>query len=748
MKYRPIKKHAPPKSVTVIGKLKGHKEGYGFVIPDEKGEKDVYIQKGNMGGAIDGDKVVAQVTGTKSGSNRDRQDRRHPQNQSQKDELREGRIVQILTRAQTKIVGVFQSTRPMEQAVFSRHSRTAENRGPKQEERPGGFVTPCNKRIAGSLFIPREQSHAAKNGDVVSVKVLTYPTAWSQGEGAVEKILGRMDDPTIDSHLVAESYGFLPTFSQPGEDESAEIPDHLSSKMWKNRVDLRALDTVTIDGETARDFDDAVSIEKIKDGFLLYVHITDVSQFILEGSALDQEAFARATSVYFPDTVYPMIPSKLSNGILSLNPKQDRLTLTAEMQFDSHGHAQQYKLYESVIHSNERMTYTLVNQILEEASVACEKTEGLLKKYAYHIDSFKTMKALALLLRKKRFSNGGLDFDIPEPEIKLSPTGEVIAIHKAERNIAHQIIEAFMLAANETVARHLSSLDIPSLYRVHDPPDDQKIELFRELAAAFGFVLRKPKKPSSKPLSEALEYFRGRPEEKLIHESLLRSMKQARYSEVNTGHFGLSSDEYTHFTSPVRRYPDLVVHRILKQTFKSPLVSAQKEKWGEALPKIAKQTSEREKAATDAEREVVKRKTIRFMIDKVGQTYSGAISGVTSFGFFVQLTDFFVEGLVHIKTLDDDYYLYDDVHHRLVGRRTKRIFQIGNVVDVLVDQANLEILEIRFSLVESGKSKDAARRTPTASASGDRSSGGASRPAEGQKGKGSPRSAKKKGPRG
>ncbi|MEK7703079.1 MAG: ribonuclease R [Nitrospirota bacterium] len=704
-KYRSIKKqdnrspNSAERPIRVAGKLKGHKEGYGFVIPDEKAEKDVYIQKRNMGEAMDGDHVIAQVT-----SVRNRQDRRHSKSPSDTETLREGRIVQILNRAQTKIVGVFQSTPPMQRPSFSSRGERI-----KQEERPGGFVVPCNKRITENIFIPKEKLHAAKNGDVVSVAILTYGTPWAFGEGTIEKILGKMSDPTVDSHLAAESYGFLPEFSQQAKEEAATIANHVFPKMCKDRVDLRALQTVTIDGETARDFDDAVSIQKTDHGFFLFVHITDVSHFIREGSALDSEAYARATSVYFPDTVYPMIPPKLSNGILSLNPKADRLTLTAEMQFDSDGNATGYKLYESVIHSDERMTYTDVSGILEK------KTPLLLEKYAAHLASFETMKTLALLLRKKRFANGGLDFDIPEPQIKIAPTGEVIGIGKAERNIAHQLIEAFMLVANETVARHLSELSIPSLYRVHDPPDDQKIELFRELSAAFGFVLKKPKRPSSKPLSEALEYFRGKPEEKLIHESLLRSMKQARYSEINTGHFGLSSDQYTHFTSPVRRYPDLIVHRILKQTFKSSLTSDQKEKWELTLPAIAKQTSEREKAATDAEREVVKRKTIRFMVDKVGQTYSGLISGVTSFGFFVQLTDFFVEGLVHVKTLDSDYYLYDEVHHRLVGRRTRRILQIGNPVDVLVEQANLEILEIRFGLVEAGKSRNAARRIPKAS---------------------------------
>jgi len=304
------------------------------------------------------------------------------------------------------------------------------------------------------------------------------------------------------------------------------------------------------------------------------------------------------------------------------------------------------------------------------------------------------------LLRKKRLARGSLDFDLPEPQIVISLTGKITDILKTERNIAHQIIEEFMLSANETVARHLSRLNVPSLYRVHDDPDDKKIESFGALVAAFGVPMPKANKLSPKFLGEILEKFRERPEEKLINESLLRSMKQARYSEINTGHFGLASDEYTHFTSPVRRYPDMIVHRILKQTFLASLTDCEKGMWKEALPKIARHTSERERVADEAERDVVKRKKIRFMEDKVGNTYSGLISGVTSFGFFVELTPFFVEGLVHIKTLEKDYYLYDEIHHKLVGQRLKRVFQLGDPVDVLVDQANLELLEIRLSLVE------------------------------------------------
>ncbi len=659
-----------PESDTVIGRLKGHKEGYGFVIPEVKENPDIYIRRNNMGEAMDGDTVMAKIETIK------------------KEGLTEGRIVRVIARAHQQIIGVYQEP-----------EAPADRKSYRRKNAFSGFVIPSNKRIAGAFLIPKEKSLSAKIGDAVSAAIVTYPSAWRPGEGAIQKILGRIDDPKADTLLVAESYGLVQAFSPLAYEEAEAIPDFVSAAMCAGRIDLRHIKTVTIDGETARDFDDAISIEETSDGYRLFVHITDVSHYIVHDSKLDREAYARATSVYFPDAVYPMFPPKLSNGILSLNPKQDRLTLTAEMAFDHHGNLVNTKLYESVIHSDERMTYTIVADILNK------KTEALIKKYAPLVASFETMKTLANLLRQKRVARGSLDFDLPEPHIVISLTGEITDIIKTERNIAHQIIEEFMLAANETVAHHLSRLNRPSLYRVHDVPDDKKIASFGALVAALGFPMPKVKRLHPKLLGEILEKFRGRPEEKLIHESLLRSMKQARYSEINTGHFGLASEEYTHFTSPVRRYPDLIVHRILKETF----TGHEKTPWGEALPEIARHTSERERVADEAERDVIKRKKIRFMADKVGELYSGIIAGVTSFGFFVELNRFFVEGLVHIKTLEDDYYLYDEIHHKLVGQRLKKIFQLGDPVDVLVDQANLDILEIRLSLVE--KEEKTARHT-------------------------------------
>ncbi len=649
----------------ILGRFRGHRKGFGFVIPDKPGEKDIFIGRRKTGEAMDGDRVSARIDFIKEGG------------------LREGTIVQILDRAHHQVVGLFEQDNVV-------------------KERGGycGRVVSSNTRIVQEVCIPTGKSLSAKNGDVVIATIKKYPSKRGGAEGVVLQILGKINDPKIDTLMVAASNALPPDFPPLAHKEADAVPRQVSGPMREKRVDLREMKTVTIDGEKARDFDDAISIEKTKDRFRLFVHITDVSHYIVPGSALDREAYQRATSVYFPDAVYPMFPPKLSNGILSLNPKTDRLTLTAEMEFDRNGNQIGYKLYESIIRSDERMTYTAVRAILED------KTPALLERYAPLLKSLETMQALAELLRKKRLARGSLDFDLPEPSIVLSLTGEIMDVIKEERNVAHRLIEEFMLAANETVAHHITHLKIPFLYRTHDPPDPQKIDALNDLIQSFSLTRPKTKtdKTPHKALSAVLEQVRGRPEEKLFNETLLRSMKQARYSEKNTGHFGLASEAYTHFTSPVRRYPDLIVHRLLKQTLHArksgvmPLSEKEKARWAQLLPEMAVHTSDRERVADDAEREVIKRKKIRFMADKVGETFSGFISGVASFGFFVELSPFFVEGLVPLSTLPDDY-VYDARYHRFVGRR--RVFQLGDPVDVLVTQASLETLEVSFILISS-----------------------------------------------
>lgn len=651
----------PQKMNLVVGRLKGHRDGYGFVIPETEGEPDVYIGAKAMNEAMHGDRVVARIEATKTGGKR------------------EGRIIRVLERRHARMVGRYEQGKHF------------------------GFIVPSDKRIVQDLYVTPENSLSAKTGEVVLAEIVSYPTKSRNPEGKVIKILGNLNDPRIDTQMVIESHGLLRDFPADALKEAEEVSETVTPAMRKGRTDLRELPTVTIDGERARDFDDAISIEKAEDGFRLWVHIADVGHYVQKGSALDREAYLRATSVYFPDAVLPMFPEKLSNGICSLNPKEDRLTLTAEMTFDSKGNRSDYTLYESVIRSDERMTYTAVRQIVEDRNPAVRR------RYTPLVERFEWMKTLAMQLRKNRLERGSLDFDLPEPEIILSLTGETVDIIREERNVAHQIIEEFMLKANETVAEHMTSLGLPFLYRIHDPPTPTRIFEFNELIKGFGLILHGIERIRPKALSEILEQVKGRPEEKLIHPILLRSMKQAKYSPENHGHFGLASEEYTHFTSPIRRYPDLVVHRLLKSVLRRRMTPGQQEAWTDALPEIGRHTSERERIAMEAEREVIQRKKVKFMADKEGETYRGVISGVAAYGFFVELEAFFVEGLVHVSSLHDDYYLYEEKQHALIGERHRKIFRLGDPVQVRVERVDLENWQIDFSLVEEEKKRKRSR---------------------------------------
>ncbi len=658
----------PDKMNLVAGRLKGHRDGYGFILPEEEGETDIYISERHMNGAMSGDRVVARIEGFKSGGRR------------------EGSIIRILERAHKTLVGRFEAGRRF------------------------GFVIPSDKRIGQDLVVSPKDALSAQNGDIVSAQILVYPEEGRNPEGKIVKILGRPDDPRIDTEIVISSCGLSREFPSEVNEEAKKIGDHVSPSMCEGRIDLRTLPTVTIDGEKARDFDDAISIEKTtQGGYRLWVHIADVAHYIPQETALDREAYQRGTSVYFPDTVVPMFPEKLSNGICSLKPDEDRLTLTAEMEFDSAGKQVGERLYESVIRSNERMTYTAVARI-------CADDDGETRlRYAALLPQFDGMLALAMQLRKNRLSRGSLDFDLPEPEIILNLTGETINIIREERNVAHQIIEAFMLAANETVAGYLTDRDIPILYRIHETPDPDRISDFNDLIKVFGYTPRKRERLQPKDLSEILEEVKGKPEERLIHQVLLRTMKQARYSAENRGHFGLASEVYAHFTSPIRRYPDLVVHRILKRVLKASIKVAEKETWNARLVEIALQTSRRERIAVDAERDVIQRKKVKFMADKVGEIYPGFISGIAPYGFFVELEGFFVEGLVHVSALHDDYYHYDESRHTFIGAKRRRQFRLGDPVRICVEKVDLENLQIDFSVVE-----EKQRKQPAASKKKDR----------------------------
>ncbi|MBI5198292.1 MAG: ribonuclease R [Nitrospirae bacterium] len=649
-------RYALPEKINLVsGTLQSHPDGYGFVIPDREGETDLYIPRRKMMGAMHGDRVVSRVEAV------------------HRDGRREGQIIRVLERSHQKIVGRFERGKNF------------------------GFVVPTNRKITYDISIAQKHDLGALSGELVVAQILSYPQKFRNPEGKIVQRLGKPTRPGIETDVAIEEYGLPSEFPPDVIEEAREIPDRVTEEMLSHRVDLRDLRTVTIDGERARDFDDAVSIRRLPHGDIrLWVHIADVGAYVREGSALDREAFARGTSVYFPDRVIPMFPEKLSNGICSLNPKENRLTMTAEMDFDRNGNRLRYHIYDSVIHSDERMTYTAVKKILVDGD------QELLERYAPLMEDFHTMEELCRKLRKKRFSRGSIDFDLPEPEILLDLQGRTLDILTAERNIAHQIIEEFMLAANECVALHATSTQIPFLYRIHEPPDEDKILEFNDFIEEIG-IRAKLLPRSSKSFQRLLEKLEGKPEEKLISHLMLRSMKQARYAAENVGHFGLAAAHYTHFTSPIRRYPDLVVHRLIREILqKRKLSDRRKFHLSASLPEVGRHTSERERLAMEVEREVVEIKKLQFMADKVGEAYTGIISGVTSFGLFVELEKLLVEGLVRVTSMHDDFYRFEEKRHQLVGSRRNRTFRLGDRVAIRIEKVDLERRQMDFSLAGNG----------------------------------------------
>jgi ribonuclease R len=670
----------PKKMDLVAGVVSCHRDGYAFVIPDE-GEGDVYIPPRNLREVMHGDKVLVRVEHVKRGK-------------------KEGRVVRILERGLVTVVGRYET------------------------ERNYGYVIPEDQRVLHDISISKGQAGRAKDGQIVVAEIVNYPTAHRMPEGKVVEVLGFPDDPDVEVMTIVRKHGIPYDFPDNVLKEARKVPQSVDRDEVRKRVDLRGMNTVTIDGEKAKDFDDAVAVKRERNGNIrLWVSIADVSHYVKEGSPLDREAYLRGTSTYFPDRAIPMLPEELSNGICSLNPKVDRLTMTAEMVFDRKGAMVDCSFYPSVIHSVERLTYTIVKQILVDMD------KGLTKKYKHIHRDLQVMEDLCLRLRDKRMKRGAIDFDLPEPQIILDIEGRPEDIVKAERNLAHQIIEEFMLAANEAVASHISALELPFIYRIHEEPDADDVTDFKEFVHNLGYSLHAH--PTSKggkvritPMAyqRLLEEVKGSPEEKLINTVMLRSMKQARYSEENIGHFGLAAEYYTHFTSPIRRYPDLVVHRILKEA----LSTARSEKrevrsrgerpfalrksggtseercayWESVLPGIADHTSKRERVSMEAEREIVDLKKCQFMADRAGEEFEGVVSGVASFGFFVELVDYFVEGLVHVSTLRDDYYHFVEKEHLLRGESRKRSFRIGDRVKVRIENVSLGKREIDFSLAE------------------------------------------------
>ncbi len=644
-------KYIKPENQNVTGTFVGHSKGFGFVVIEGQDE-DVFIPAEYVNGAYNNDTVRVKIRkGEKPGKRK------------------EGCILKILERGTKILVGTF-------------HKNTS-----------FGFVVPDDTKFGKDVFIGKKKFLNAKQDDKVVVKILNYGSEHKKPEGEVIEVLGNIDDPSTDVSSILKSYGIEEPFPKSVFKEVSQIDEFVPEEAKKGRMDLRNLLTVTIDGEDARDLDDAITLSRVGDAYQLGVHIADVSNYVTEGSALDIEAINRGTSVYLADRVVPMLPRELSNGICSLNAKVDRLALSCLMTIDSQGNVIDHTIAETVICVDQRMSYTGVQAILDgKDHEEGQRTD--IKEMCF------LMKELAAVLKEKRRKRGSIDFDFPESKIILDKNGYPTAIYPYERNTATDIIEDFMLLANETVAEDFFWQEIPFLYRVHEAPDSDNIKKLDIFIHNFGYYLKTGRESfHPKEIQKLLFSLEGEPEEALISRLVLRSMQRAKYSTLNVGHFGLSTQYYSHFTSPIRRYPDLQIHRIIKENLHGKLSMKRLDHYEEILPGIAESSSRLERRAQDAERDVEKLKKVEFMQKHLGETFEGVISGVSSWGFFVEL-DNTVEGLVPIASLLDDYYIFDDVNYKLYGSDFGREFTLGQKVTILVQKADKLSRTIDFVLME------------------------------------------------
>ncbi|MBW5448904.1 ribonuclease R, partial [Cohnella sp. CFH 77786] len=660
----------PERMNLIRGKLQAHPKGFAFLLPDEPDHPDVYIHANDMKSAMNGDTVLVRVT-----------------SKSDNGQRMEGEIVRIVKRAVTQVVGLFQN-----------HDTF-------------GFVVPDDKRINKDIFVRQENFKGAVTGQKVVANIIRYPEGRSAAEGEIAEVLGHKDDPGVDILSIIRKHGLPEGFPEEVLAEADAVPDTITEDeiVRQGRRDLRDRVIVTIDGEDAKDLDDAVNVERLDNGnWLLGVHIADVSYYVRENSPLDQEAYNRGCSVYLVDRVIPMLPHRLSNGICSLNPKVDRLTMSCEMEFDPRTLKRvRHDIFTSVIRTKERMTYTNVRKIVQD-----EDPETM-ERYADLVDNFRLMKELALALRSARMRRGAIDFDFQESKVIVDEQGKPVDIVKRERSIAEQIIEEFMLAANETVAEHFHWLKVPFLYRIHEEPDGEKLRHFMQFAGNFGYAVRgKGNTVHPRALQTLLEEIRGTKEETVISTMMLRSMKQAKYDAESLGHFGLAAEFYSHFTSPIRRYPDLVIHRVMREVMENGgggLPDLRHDVLAGRMPDIAQQSSERERVAVDAERDTEKLKKAEFMLDKIGEEFGGIISGVTGFGMFVELENT-VEGLIRLSDLTDDYYHFHELQMALIGERTSKVYRIGDEVRIRVARVNMDDHTIDFEMVDmKPRSADRAR---------------------------------------
>ena len=645
---------------TLRGVYQAHPRGFGFVTIEGETD-DIFIPETETNGALHGDTVEILLTASPEGKRK------------------EGKIVKIAERGTAKIVGLYQVAK-------GKHY---------------GFVIPDNQRFLQDIFVPEERAKGAVDGHKVVVELTSYGSDNAKPEGKIVEILGHVNDPGVDIMSIVKSYDLPVEFPEKVMNQAERVPEEVSEADMAGRKDLREWVMVTIDGEDAKDLDDAVSLTRTEDGknWILGVHIADVANYVQERSALDREALHRGTSVYLADRVIPMLPHRLSNGICSLNAGVDRLAMSCIMTVDAKGDVIDHEICESVIRVNERMSYTSVKKILEDHD------EEETTRYIDLVPMFEEMEQLASILRNRRHQRGSIDFDFPESKIMLDEEGHPMEIRSYDRNVATKIIEDFMLLANETVAEEYYWREIPFVYRVHETPDEDKIKKLAILINNFGYSLHISDEVRPGQIQKLLAKIQGTPQETMISRLALRSMKQARYTPENDGHFGLAARYYTHFTSPIRRYPDLQIHRIIKDDLRGRMNEKKMEHYQTILPEVTRQASETERRAEEAERETIRLKKAEYMEAHIGEVFEGVISGITNWGIYVELSNT-IEGLVHVANMYDDHYDYYEDRYEMVGEHTGKTYKLGETVYVRVIDADCLTRTIDFEMADEGDMED------------------------------------------
>jgi len=642
----------PERYGVYVGRIDVNKRGFGFVFRGE-GKGDIFVPENALKTAMNGDKVQVKLIRENAGTKR-----------------AEGEILEVLERKNSKIIGVYEQTKAF------------------------GFVRPEDQKLQHDVFISKSNRNFAETGDVVVVEITKWPEKGRNPEGIILEILGKKGDKGVDILTVVKKFNLPEAFPPKVLSYTDSLSETAEEKEFSKRRDLRGEKIMTIDGADAKDLDDAVSVVKLENGlYKLSVHIADVSHYVRENTPLDKEAFKRATSVYLLDLVIPMLPEKLSNGLCSLNPFEAKLALSCDMIIDGEGKVVEHEIYESVIESKLRATYEDVTKVLQG-----EMNESLAKYQAF-IPMIEDMKDLQRILEKKREKRGAIEFDFPESKIKLDKLGKPVEVSLYPREISNKIIEEFMLVCNETVSEHMFWTHMPFIYRVHEEPDEEKLKAFTEFSYNLGYPVKLYAGIQPKSLQEVLKKVEGKKEEPVLSKLLLRSMMQARYAPENIGHFGLAATYYSHFTSPIRRYPDLLIHRIIKEFLHGKIDEKRVRSLVPIVSEASKQASEMERVAVDAERELDALKKAEFMQQHIGEVFEGIISSVTNFGLFVELPNT-IEGLVHITSLYDDYYVYDERYMTLIGERTGKKYALGEKIRVLVSNVNLDSREIFFEVEE------------------------------------------------